>query len=268
MFPVGIRITAIALGTILVLGACTPHRPPTNSPRDEPEVVAVERADIETVLVLDGVVVSHTPFIVTAPHSGQFEHLDTGSYALRADGEVLAIPALTDVPFSAERVIAPAGAVLRGLPLLEARHEGFAIVTDIDAAQILRIHDAPLGARAQVSGGAGPFDCQLLDPFPGSIDGLTYSYACAIPPAQRVLAGMTGRLAVTLSRRTGVLSLPIEAVAGSLDSGEVRVKTPDGFETRKVTLGPSDGVRIEITSGLRLGDEVTFPSFGLFTEGG
>jgi hypothetical protein len=71
---------------------------------------------------------------------------------------------------------------------------------------------------------------------------------------------MTGVMAVATGEAHGVLALPVEAVAGSSQSGRVTLVRADGStETLDVQLGITDGVRIEIKSGLKAGDRVAIP---------
>lgn len=81
----------------------------------------------------------------------------------------------------------------------------------------------------------------------------------SVPSDVRVIEGLRGRLAVTTAEDAGV-ALPLEAVAGIVDQGQVYL-VRDG-ETVKVdvTLGITDGSYVRILSGLRAGDVVQIPS--------
>ncbi len=68
--------------------------------------------------------------------------------------------------------------------------------------------------------------------------------------------GMTARVRVVLARRQGVVAVPVEAVVRSA-AGSVVFVVEDGVaRVRPVTLGLSDGVRVEVRSGLRPGERV------------
>ncbi len=73
--------------------------------------------------------------------------------------------------------------------------------------------------------------------------------------------GMTGRAAIELSRRTGVVLVPAQAVVMLPETDETRhamVFVVEGGHAhrRDVTLGPRTGERIEVTDGLAAGVEV------------
>lgn len=73
--------------------------------------------------------------------------------------------------------------------------------------------------------------------------------------------GMTGRAAIELSRRTGVVLVPAQAVVMLPETDETRramVFVVEGGRAhrRDVTLGPRTGDRLEIVDGLSVGTEV------------
>lgn len=56
------------------------------------------------------------------------------------------------------------------------------------------------------------------------------------------------------------LVIPLTAVRGSVDEGEVLLVSEDGAtQVREVALGISDGEDVEVLSGLSLGDRVVDP---------
>lgn len=77
----------------------------------------------------------------------------------------------------------------------------------------------------------------------------------------RLRPGMTGRAAIELSRRTGVVLVPAQAVVMLPETDETRramvFVVEDGRAHRRdVTLGPRTGEQIEVTDGLAAGVEV------------
>jgi hypothetical protein len=147
------------------------------------------------------------------------------------------------------------------LPIAVAEYPGFAVTADVAGADLLRFTTPPVSARAQVDGSGAPFDCVLLDRTPGhpDADGVAF-VACRVPDDQRVIEGLTGVIAVEFPSAEDVLSLPIEAVAGTLDNGTVWVTTEGEPVEKRVSLGVTDGVVVEILDGLEEGDEVLVPS--------
>ncbi|MFT4230687.1 MAG: efflux RND transporter periplasmic adaptor subunit, partial [Microbacterium sp.] len=214
-----------------------------------------------------GTVAQGAAFHVHATVTGTVTAIATDSFTITPDeGESIVIT----VPAGArlETVLVEQGErVAQGIALADASYPGFAIALTLEAADLLRFVTPPLGIRAQVAGGSGPFDCTLLDPVPsvGSEDATT-SLLCAVPETATVLAGMTATTVIQLERAENALILPVEAVAGTVDSGSVYLRGADGeaIET-PVTLGTTDGTRIVVTGGVIEGDVVLVP--GPWLEG-
>ncbi|OOC55351.1 MULTISPECIES: HlyD family efflux transporter periplasmic adaptor subunit [Nocardiopsis] len=84
--------------------------------------------------------------------------------------------------------------------------------------------------------------------------------ACRVPDGLKVFDGVQGKLSVSTGKAENVLVVPVTAVRGNVDSGEVVVVADDGTEeTREVKLGMSDGSLVEVTEGLSVGDTVLDP---------
>jgi hypothetical protein len=78
---------------------------------------------------------------------------------------------------------------------------------------------------------------------------------CTPPAGVTLINGASATVEVVTAKATGVLTLPVEAVAGSQGHGKVDVVGPDQTrQTKDVELGLSDGRVVEIRSGLT-GDE-------------
>src|SRR5262245_32629306 len=67
---------------------------------------------------------------------------------------------------------------------------------------------------------------------------------------------MTARADIVVSSRTGVLLAPINAIFDRQGTFVAHVSGPHGIETRPVSVGESNGAMIEVTSGLREGEEL------------
>lgn len=270
----GSAVAAMLVGSLL--SACNPlselpYVGDAEASEATPTTETVERRTFDTVLSLPATVVSGMTFQVTAPASGSFvEHDDTLAVRLDSGREVI-VGARARI----ERVLVESGAeVVAGLPLAEAVHEGFALRAPVTGEDLLRLAASTEGlaeldlsgrAEGEVLGSSGPFACDLVDPVPSSTDPALVQegdsfLACAIPASVRVLTGMTGQLVVTLATHEDVLSLPLEAVAGTVDRARVSVREGDGIVEREVTLGGSNGYVVEIVEGLLEGDEVLVPS--------
>lgn len=93
---------------------------------------------------------------------------------------------------------------------------------------------------------------------------------CQIPDDVRVAAGMTGLMVLQMGQPHDAQALPVTAVVGEVDQGQVVVvHDDDATEVRTVQLGVSDIYNIEITGGLNP-DEVVLqtPTEADFAQAG
>jgi hypothetical protein len=261
-----VSVGILCASMTLVLPACAPL--PTGF-EAEPgqsrvvESVRVETGDVLPVTTLSGDVRGPVSFQITADISGTLVQGPQGGLKIEDDsGEAHSIIELNQVTYSP---ILPIGSrVTVGLPVADATFGGFALVAPIEGADLVRMASAPDKVRAQVDGAGAPFACELLDDRPSlepaAESGRGAFVACAVPAEQRVIVGMSGLVALQFDVRNDVLTLPLEAVAGSIESGLVYVKRGSDAVETKVQLGVADSLRIEIRSGLSEGDEVYIPS--------
>lgn len=133
-----------------------------------------------------------------------------------------------------------------------------------------RLLDPPVGVRALIDGGPVGFTCpwQGLSPNAGgvpvagardfnpTVSGVVMR--CQIPTGEvRVIAGMTGTMVLQLGEPVTAQSLPVTAVVGAADAGQVIVVGDDGTTgIRSVQLGASDVYNIEVTGGLEPDEQV------------
>ncbi|WP_340510998.1 hypothetical protein [Bifidobacterium longum] len=160
-------------------------------------------------------------------------------------------------------VIAARTTVPANYPVVTLRFDGFGLTGDLSNL-VATVGNAPFAGKFQVTDGVGPTDCSGVVPLASdassgaegqsSTISVSDSYACLIPTDSLVRAGQSAILVVTAQARNDVASLPVTAVAGRLQKGQVR--RPDGTVV-DVGLGATDGARIEITSGLKAGDAVS-----------
>lgn len=78
-------------------------------------------------------------------------------------------------------------------------------------------------------------------------------------PGLTLIEGMPARVAIVTAEQSGV-ALPLEAVAGISQKGQIYVVSTGGVELRSVTLGITDGSYVIVTSGLKAGEVVQIPS--------
>jgi HlyD family secretion protein len=88
-------------------------------------------------------------------------------------------------------------------------------------------------------------------------------------PDEELRDGMSATAEIILERRDDTLLLPNRAIRGSLENPVVVVVTDGQVEERQVTLGLSDGIDIEVLSGLKEGETVAItPVKRIASEGG
>ncbi|MEZ0448464.1 efflux RND transporter periplasmic adaptor subunit [Cellulomonas sp. ICMP 17802] len=132
--------------------------------------------------------------------------------------------------------------------------------------QQYRLVGAPSQATVTLNGGPAPFDCTGLkvgattgtDP---SGDGTTPTSSgtvtCAIPAGVTAFPGLGATVEITNGSAADVVVVPITAVQGTVQKGNVWVVAADGSnEKRPVGLGLTDGENVQITEGLVAGDTI------------
>lgn len=84
--------------------------------------------------------------------------------------------------------------------------------------------------------------------------------SCRVPANLQVFDGVQGQMSVSTGEAEDVVVIPVTAVRGTSEEGEVLVVAEDGSEEpREVTLGLSDGQFVEVTGGLEVGDTIMDP---------
>lgn len=149
------------------------------------------------------------------------------------------------------------------------------VTASLTQADQFRLLAPPATAEVTVQGGPAPFTCTglTLGAAPADATGDTgdggggmgpqgptaggTTARCAVPAGVAVFAGMGATVAVSAGTADDVLVVPVTAVQGSVQTGNVWVVGPDGAEEeRSVALGLTDGEMIEVREGLAEGDQV------------
>jgi hypothetical protein len=119
----------------------------------------------------------------------------------------------------------------------------------------LRIGAAPAGDAGAGAGGSAP---EEVNPATGApVEQASGSLTCAIPAGITSFAGLGADVAITNGSAKDAMVVPVTAVQGSIQSGNVWVVKADGTnEPREVALGLTDGEVVQITKGLAKGDQV------------
>ncbi len=261
----------------VALAACAPtiETPATSETSARAQTATVQRATVIGVLTLKGTVVQGASFQLHTSATGTVTDVDTGSVTVApSDGSAPITIAPSDGGRFDHPLVGVGDTTVPGMAVASATASGFTIRAALQSADLLRLVSPPLGARAQVDGGPGPFDCPLVDAVP-TVEATTGDSSegpelfCSIPSDMRVLSGMPATVVIQLEKAEDALVLPIEAVAGTVDSGTVYVRGKDEQPVETpVKLGTTDGVHIVILDGLNEGDTVFVPGPWLGQRGG
>ncbi|TQN42406.1 multidrug efflux pump subunit AcrA (membrane-fusion protein) [Blastococcus colisei] len=147
------------------------------------------------------------------------------------------------------------------------------VTATLTQAEQFRLLAPPATAEVEVQGGPAPFTCTGLTlgapvaddapdapsppPTGGTGGGGGTTARCAVPAGVTVFAGMGATVRVQAGTAENVLVVPITAVQGTVQTGNVWVLGDDGTEEqRPVTLGLTDGDQIEVREGLAEGEQV------------
>jgi len=170
--------------------------------------------------------------------------------------------------------------VAKGDVVASIRQSSFKASGTISPLDQYRLLKMPKDATVTIDGGPAPFKCHDLsiggaeapeapsdgfsDPAeepqfqgPESNGGGGEAITCRVPSDVRVFDGLTMTMEVDAGTAEDVLIVPVTAVRGLVDSGTVWVLGDDGQPVeRKVSLGISDGRVVEVTKGLKEGENV------------
>lgn len=148
----------------------------------------------------------------------------------------------------------------------------FSAVGTITAEEQYRLTDPPSEAEVTINEGPAPFGCSNLkigtetdtatdeegDYTPS--DGTSVKVRCAVPVDQTVFPGLTATIGISSGSVTDALVVPVTAVEGSFDTGNVWLlsdpEDPESAVETEVVLGITDGMNIQITDGLKEGDTI------------
>ncbi len=276
-------VKLLAVGALLVVAFVLGSRGDEGQGRvvaprfvDVDEVFEVTRGDVVATVGLSATIVANPVVWLTSETPGQVRAVvevgapvaageqiaEVGEAAIRApvDGAIVEwlVPDGTNAPAR--------------LPIASYRANAFAVAAELDAGAAYRLLDADsLIARASIDQGPGPFDCTVVDaPRPAAPQadegasgappslGPGHVVLCLVPPDVRAFAGAAAQLAIEAARASDVIVVPVSAVRGSVESGVVEVRGPDGSRTpRDVVLGITDGSVVQVVDGLDEGDAIS-----------
>ncbi|WP_407318773.1 secretion protein HlyD [Isoptericola halotolerans] len=153
----------------------------------------------------------------------------------------------------------------------------------LTAEQQYRLIGASDDAQVTLKGGPAPFTCKKVTVGADAGSGgaaetdadagaATGTVTCRIPKKVTAFAGQGAEIVITNGDAQDVVVVPISAVLGTTQSGKVwLVDDAEDGEPREqeVTLGLTDGVQVEVSEGLAVGDQILeFTPVDDSTEGG
>jgi multidrug efflux pump subunit AcrA (membrane-fusion protein) len=151
---------------------------------------------------------------------------------------------------------------------------GFGVTGTLQADQQYRLLNRPTEAKVAITNGPAPFTCTGLTistPLAGAASDVSApaggsspapasggtTIHCTVPAGVTVFGGLAAKLTISGGVAENVLVVPITAVEGTAQTGVVYSAKPDGStEARPVTLGLNDGKNVEVTAGLKKGDQI------------
>ena len=253
----------------------------------EPQV-AVALGTIQNDVTLTGTVANDAPVSIKATLTGVVydvyvspgQAVDAGTEILRLRAEVMNPDGTSYVDY--ETVTAPIAGVLSTFTALEGQTfsvgddvgkvqpASFNVSGTIAPEQQYRLLNRPTEAQVTITGGPAPFTCTGLTISSATSTGTgsgggtggdgstgTTTVRCAVPADVTVFPGLAANLVLAGGVAENVLVVPITAVEGSAQTGNVYFVLPDGStEVRPVTLGLNDGINVEVKEGLAEGDMI------------
>ena len=205
------------------------------------------------VFVANGQFVNYTNPILTirseTPNPDGTISYQTAVVNAPANGTITGLSAIVGQAFSV------------GDPVGKLQQPIFAVSGTIAPEQQYRLLNQPTEAEVTITGGPAPFVCTGLtistpaDPTTGEAGTGGPTVRCTVPDGVRVFAGLAAQMVIAGGIAENVLIVPITAVEGTSESGNVYFVLPDGStEPRPVVLGLNDGVNVEVKEGLVEGD--------------
>lgn len=259
----------------------------------EPQI-PVTLGTVQNDVTLQGTVSADAAVPAKAPAMGAVHKVLVAPGQAVEAGTVL-MTIWTEVPrengtvwYKESKVTAPTAGTLSALPVIvdqqvsvgetvaQVAPASFHVSGSLQPEQQYRLLNQPTEAQVAIAGGPAPFTCTGLaittplagsDGEGGSTGGTTVT--CTVPPEVRVFAGLAAQLTIAGGVAENVLIVPMTAVEGTAETGNVYFVLPDGTsELRPVVLGLSDGINVEIKEGLAEGDLILQFVPGAVGDGG
>ena len=291
-----ILVVLVVLAAIaaIIVGTQSTTPPPSSGSAE------VTSGSIRSTVNLDGVVVRQNTQNVNAPVTGTVSDISVRPGDAVTEGEqvatvtVLPLPTPSPTPSGTspsptptpspitETVTAPIGGtvgqlsvtkdqvVVNGQRLLTVIPAQYDVIASVPQDQLYRFYTPPLSIQAVIAHQDQPIDCAFASvganlPTSGATNVLQeeVDLRCTLPVGTSVFPGVPANVVAVTAEVDDALTLPVSAVQRK-DNGTSGVVylLEKGKEPQKtnVTLGISDGKRIQIVSGLFAGQRVRDPA--------
>jgi hypothetical protein len=142
------------------------------------------------------------------------------------------------------------------------RFDGFGVIANFPLELGFRVYSEPTTGRVSLTNGASSVKCTPTLPVSIAATDLegaasALSMLCLLPlDTEALYVGMPATLGLNTGIAKDVVSIPTSAVSGSREKGTVARVVNGERQVIEVELGMTDGSWIEVTSGLKPGDEV------------
>jgi hypothetical protein len=262
----------------LLLTACAASALPPDPPSAalQARTITVTRQDVRSVVLLDGSIIQDPPVPVRATTAGIVIKVlvalgtpvhggDPVASVQPATGGVVSLRAgLGGIVTTID--VLPGQEASIGAEVAQVLPNTFEAEATVDPSLLYRFYaGTPVAVKVQIDKGPAPFDCPFVSlgipngASGGGGDPTTQSvyFRCRIPTSIRVFGGIRCVVAVTTAVATNALVIPLTSVEGATDTGFVTLVSPGGRQsTVLVQLGLSNGVDVQVLSGLKDGDTI------------
>lgn len=135
--------------------------------------------------------------------------------------------------------------------------ERFRAVAEVETKNVYRLYNKPRGVKLKIDHGPAPFSCPLISYGAGGGEKAAVEVVCRVPESRKVFPGLPAEMSVLTDQAKNVPVVPLAAVLGKAETGWVTVVGESGEQTRReVELGLNDGKKVQIKSGLKVGEKI------------
>lgn len=259
------------------------------------QTVTVTRGNVTSTVSEKTVVDRAKPFVVVTRVAGSFrgwvkvgQKVKAGQILGYAGGEAIVAP----IDASVTAVYQGSNALPAYYPVVSLQADVFSLTVPANSFLASTGYNPSITGRFQITEGVGPTNCAAIvfsegesdapaeepppsttttneegdsgaegasvaapNPTPGALSG---EAQCLIPVDSAVAPKQDAVVVLNGITRENVLTVPVSSVAGRVGKGLVtRIDDKGKREEIEVTLGISDGARIEIVDGLNEGDTIS-----------